>query len=114
MDRKQVKLPVSSRDILKLFTLSRTNQILRGRSPVLDVPAPEQTKAWTELVASEILSAKVGIVPQPLEFNVNLVSSDPRKGTVDYFAFFLNMEKKSFYLTSRPVLIKRVSVIKVK
>ena len=33
----QIQWPASSKDILKLFTLSRTNQILRGRSPIFEV-----------------------------------------------------------------------------
>ena len=37
MDGKtRLKLPSSTRDILKLFSLSRTNQILRGRSPIFE------------------------------------------------------------------------------
>ena len=42
-------------------------------------------KAWTELVASEIYSAKVDVVPRAQEYNihntnVHVVSSDPHKG----------------------------------
>ena len=40
----------------------------------------ETQKQWTELLASEIFSAKVDVVPQPAEYNVHLVSSDPRLG----------------------------------
>ena len=32
------------------------------------------------MLASEIFSAKVDVVPQPAEYNVHLVSSDPRLG----------------------------------
>ena len=32
------------------------------------------------MLASEIFSAKVDVVPQPAEYNVHLVSSDPRMG----------------------------------
>lgn len=80
MDRTtRLKLPSSTRDILTLFTLSRTNQILRGKSPVFD-EINQDNKGWAELVGSEILSAKVEVVPQAQEFNINLVSSDPRRG----------------------------------
>ena len=80
MDRKaRIKLPSSTRDILTLFSLSRTNQILRGKSPIFD-EQNEDNKGWTELVASEILSAKVDVIPEPQEYNINLVSSDPRRG----------------------------------
>ena len=65
MDGKtRLKLPSSTRDILKLFSLSRTNQILRGRSPIFE-ERDENTKGWAELVASEIYSAKVDVVPVP-------------------------------------------------
>ena len=65
MDGKtRLKLPSSTRDILKLFSLSRTNQILRGRSPIFE-ERDENTKGWAELVASEIYSAKVDVVPIP-------------------------------------------------
>jgi hypothetical protein len=88
--KHQLKLPVNRRDILKLFTLSRTNQILRGRSPILEDQDDAKTKAWTELVASEILSAKVNVVSKPLEYNVGLVSSDPRRGkNLDFVCPFL-------------------------
>ncbi len=80
MDRKpRIKLPSSTKDILELFSLSRTNQILRGRSPIFE-EQNEENKGWTELVASEILSAQVEVVPQPQEFNVNLAATDPRRG----------------------------------
>ena len=65
MDRKaRLKLPSSTRDILTLFSLSRTNQILRGRSPIFE-EKDEDTRGWAELVASEIYSAKVDVVPMP-------------------------------------------------
>ena len=78
----KIQWPASSKDILKLFTLSRTNQILRGRSPVFEdhLLDDERNKKWTELVASEILSAKVDVVPKPLEYNAYRVSTDPRRG----------------------------------
>ena len=94
----KIQWPASNKDILKLFTLSRTNQILRGRSPILQDKEGEFKdqgvhKAWSELVASEILSAKVDVVPKPLEYNVGIVSSDPRKGRYVY-SFFINMVEK--------------------
>ena len=94
----KIQWPASNKDILKLFTLSRTNQILRGRSPILQDKEGEFKdqgvhKAWSELVASEILSAKVDVVPKPLEYNVGIVSSDPRKGRY-VFPFFYKYGRK--------------------
>ena len=76
--KTKLKLPQSTRDILELFTLSRTNQILRGRSPILPDLQDEDKKGWTELVASEIFSAQVDVVSRPQE--MWYPSTDPRRG----------------------------------
>ena len=79
-----ILLPKSAKEIYKMFTLRTTNQILRGVSPTttgsLSPRFPSQKekqqilekekedkpkKDWMELIASEIYSAKVNIVPPP-------------------------------------------------
>ena len=75
----------SNKDILKLFTLSRTHQILSGNSRIFednnkegelkDQGANEARSKFEE--APEIISTKVDVTPKPLEYND--VSPDPQK-----------------------------------
>ena len=96
----EVRLPTSSKQVFKTFTLSATNQILRGISPTTGgslsprYPTPsereklikkeliekQKNQGWMELIASELYSAKVTVVPPPGEGDVTRVSQDPRRG----------------------------------
>ena len=77
----------SNKDILKLFTLSRTHQILSGNSRIFadsnkegaskDQGAHEDRRKFDK--APEIISTKVDVTPKPLEFNDGIVSPDPHK-----------------------------------
>ena len=97
-----VLLPKSAKEIYKMFTLSTTNQILRGVSPTTPetlsprFPSPKQKekilqkekedkpkKDWMELIASEIYSAKVSVVRPPGEGDITRVARDPRSGRFD-------------------------------
>jgi hypothetical protein len=85
-----------------MFTLQTTNQILRGVSPtttgslsprfpskkekekILEKEKEEKPKKdWMELIASEIYSAKVNVVPPPGEGDITRVARDPRSGRFD-------------------------------
>ena len=78
--------PASNKDILKLFALSRTNQILKGCSHIFEDKEVEfkdqgsHKGARSELGVSEILSSKLDVVPKPLEDTDGIVSSKPQKG----------------------------------
>ena len=97
-----ILLPTSAKEIYKMFTLRTTNQILRGVSPtttgslsprfpskkekekIMEKERKEKPKKdWMELIASEIYSAKVNIVPPPGEGDVTRVARDPRSGRWD-------------------------------
>ena len=83
----KIQWPASNKDILKLFTLSRTHQILSGNSRIFadsnkegalkDQGAHEDRRKFDK--APEIISTKVDVTPKPLEFNDGIVSSDPQK-----------------------------------
>ena len=95
MDRKaRLKLPTSTRDILTLFSLSRTNQILRGRSPIFE-EKDDNTKGWAELVASEIYSAKVDVVPIPAGKNIFLMCGNFMQGIEKLSSNFFFPERNS-------------------
>ena len=98
----KVLLPTSAKEIYKMFSLRTTNQILRGVSPTTTgslsprFPSKKEKekilerekrdkpkKDWMELIASEIYSAKVNIVPPPGEGDVTRVARDPRSGRWD-------------------------------
>ena len=77
----------SNKDILKLFTLSRTHQILSGNSRIfadsnkegeLKDQGPNEARSKFE-GTPEIISTKVDVTPKPLEYNDGIVSSDPQK-----------------------------------
>lgn len=97
-----ILLPTSAKEIYKMFNLRTTNQILRGVSPTTTgslsprFPSKKEKekiqekerrdkpkKDWMELIASEIYSAKVNIVPPPGEGDVTRVARDPRSGRWD-------------------------------
>ena len=97
-----ILLPKSAKEIYKMFTLRTTNQILRGVSPTttgsLSPRFPSQKekekilekeredkpkKDWMEMIASEIYSAKVNVVPPPGEGDITRVARDPRSGRFD-------------------------------
>ena len=95
-----ISLPKSAKHVYKMFTLSATNQILRGVSPTTGgplsprYPTPSQkekliqkelkekqkNQGWMELVASELYSANVSVVRSPREGDITRVSQDPRRG----------------------------------
>ncbi|XP_059088754.1 uncharacterized protein LOC131884877 [Tigriopus californicus] len=88
-----IPLPTSKKAVFDIFTLSKTNQILQGHSPAIaDSLSPIQTakskrkakalkgaRQWIELVASELFSAQVNVVPKPAEFNTELTPVDPAR-----------------------------------
>ena len=71
----------SNKDILKLFTLSRTHQILSGNSLIFEnnkegASKDQETRKFEE--APKILSTK-DVTPKPLEYDNGIVYPDPQK-----------------------------------
>jgi hypothetical protein len=85
-----IRMPSSKKEIFDMFTLSRTNQILQGHSPTTvdslsprpsaKARTPQASRKWMELVAAELFSAKISVVPKAAEFNANRLATDPRRG----------------------------------
>lgn len=88
-----IPLPTTKKAVFDIFTLSKTNQIRQGHSPTMaDSLSPIPTakskrkakaligaRQWIELVASELFSAKVNVVPKPAEFNMESTPVDPAR-----------------------------------
>ena len=62
MKRKtKLQLPKSTRDILSVFNLSRTNQILRGRSPTFQIQV-KKIETFVSMKFSQLISRDKKII----------------------------------------------------
>ena len=93
---------MNKKEVYKIFSLSKTNQILKGKNPSLTngnhqgsggrkkrqkknggkkaKKAAAEGRRWMEVVASELFSSKVNVSPRPSESNASNVPTDPSRG----------------------------------